>query len=318
MLRSLRRNAPNVVVWVLCLSDLTFELFTRLNEPGVVPIRLSDLEEGDEQLQAAKNDGRSPVEYYFTCTPTLIRYVMRQVNELDSITYLDGDLGFFSDPGPIFEEMGDESVVIIEHRFPKGQERRHVYGTYNVGWLTFRADARGRAALEWWRERCLEWCFDRVDEANERFADQRYLDKLPRLFEGIHVLANRGANLAPWNVGGATIDISDGRVLVDESYPLIFYHFHGLKQASPNRFVAWHTDYGAKMSKILRHSIYVPYLIELQGAQAEIAPFLPDATAPSLRGTGYEENPLKTVARAAINRVRKLNAAFRGLVISLP
>ena len=71
------------------------------------------------------------------------------------------------------------------------------FGIYNVGWVSVRRRDDGIAALRWWRERCIEWCYDRVE--GDRFADQRYLDRLPELFAGVHVIEHLGANLAPWN-----------------------------------------------------------------------------------------------------------------------
>jgi hypothetical protein len=71
------------------------------------------------------------------------------------------------------------------------------FGIYNVGWVSVRRCEEGIKALRWWRERCIEWCHDFVD--GDRFADQRYLDRLPGLFPHVHVIQHLGANLAPWN-----------------------------------------------------------------------------------------------------------------------
>ena len=72
----------------------------------------------------------------------------------------------------IHDALNDRSVLIVEHRFPQGQGDPASYGTYNVGILGFRNDAAGRACLQWWRERCLEWCYDRVEAG--KYADQKY------------------------------------------------------------------------------------------------------------------------------------------------
>ena len=45
---------------------------------------------------------------------------------------LDADLFFFSDPAPLFEEMGASSVAIIPHRFPAANAPRFErYGIFN-------------------------------------------------------------------------------------------------------------------------------------------------------------------------------------------
>src|SRR5258708_23364582 len=102
MVRSLRQFVPDATTWVLCLSSTAYDILIRIAEPGVRPIALSDFEAGDAPLAAAKKDGRSQIEYYFTCTPSLIRYVMRAVPQADLVTYLDSALVFFSAPDPIY------------------------------------------------------------------------------------------------------------------------------------------------------------------------------------------------------------------------
>src|SRR5262249_40688234 len=157
-----------------CLNDACHELMSGLAEPGVRLISMREFEAGDEALLAARQN-RSLIEYYFTCTPSLIRFVLRRcVAASDTVTYVDGDLYFFSSPDCLYDELAGSSVSLIPHRFPESQRQREIYGLYNVGWLTFRNDPNGLAVVSWWRDRCNEWCFDRLE--GDRFADQKYLD----------------------------------------------------------------------------------------------------------------------------------------------
>lgn len=49
---------------------------------------------------------------------------MQNHPEIAFITYLDADLMFYSHVQPLFDEIGDASIAIIEHRFsPRLQER---------------------------------------------------------------------------------------------------------------------------------------------------------------------------------------------------
>ena len=116
MIRSLRRVERDAEVWVLCLNDAAYKALAALNEPGVRLVALSEIEAGDEALSGAKSDGRSLVEYYFTLTPSLIRFVMTH-SGADIVSYLDGDLYFFANPRPIYDEMADQSVLLIPHGF---------------------------------------------------------------------------------------------------------------------------------------------------------------------------------------------------------
>jgi hypothetical protein len=261
---SLQRHCSPFVLWVLCLDDLCYDALKRLGLPGVHLISLSEFEQADPALLVAKGN-RSLVEYYFTCTPSLPRYVLSVEAGIDLITYVDADLFFFSDPGPIYDELGSASIGIVSHRFAPALSHKAVYGKYNVGILCFRSDHESARCLEWWRERCLEWCHDRVEGG--RFADQKYLDEWPQRFGSVRVLEHKGVNLAPWNIANYTLTKAGGLLSADGDR-LVVYHFHAL-----NRIGRWVFDpglnmYGAKSSRLIRRSIYAPYLRVLNAKMA--------------------------------------------------
>lgn len=258
---SLRRHAGPFHLYVLCLDDHTHTYLSGPNAPdGITPIKLSELEAADPTLAATKST-RSTVEYYFTCTAAFQLYLLDRFPAIDLITYLDADLYFYSSLEPIFAELGDRSILIVGHRFPEHLKRLEVFGIYNVGLLTFRRDADGLACLQWWRERCIEWCYDRLEDG--KFGDQKYLDDWPERFRNVVVLRHKGANLAPWNLAGYTITERDGRVMVDEN-PLIFYHFHKLKLVGQNLIDTGLTDPKASLNRTVRRRIYAPYIRELR------------------------------------------------------
>jgi hypothetical protein len=264
--QSLRRHSPPFALHILCFDDLAYEYLDRARLDGVHPIRLRDLEEWDPALGAAKAS-RSRVEYYFTCTPDLVRYVMDRDGGIGDVTYLDADLYFFADPTPIFDEIGSGSVGIIAHRFPPEQTHREMFGIYNVGFLFFRNDPEGRRCLQWWRDRCLEWCYDRAEDG--KFADQKYLDRWPALFDGVVVIQNPGAGLAPWNQARYPIGSSGGTVCAGGT-PLIFYHFHELRLVFGVLSKHGLANYGGHMSPALKSKVYVPYIRELRRSRRRV------------------------------------------------
>jgi len=279
---SLRRHCPAFRLWALCLDDAAFDAVQALALTELSPIALGDFERGDAPLAAAKRN-RSTVEYYFTCTPSLPLYVFRNDPAIDAVTYLDADLFFFSDPQPLFDEIAGSSVAIIPHRFPAANAARFErYGIFNVGWLTFRRTAAGLACLEWWRERCLEWCFDR--EEPSRFADQKYLDDWPSRFEDVHVVQHKGANVASWNLANYAIAVSDGHVVVDDA-PLVFFHFHHFKRRRTWLFETDFAPHGARASRVLKEYVFTPYCRLLEEKSAEVAAVLEARPVEQLRPT---------------------------------
>ena len=294
--RSLKQHAEPFTLHVLCFDDFSYDVLTKLAQPDLLPIALADFERHDAALSAAKAT-RSKVEYYFTCSPSLPIYVLKLCPEIELLTYLDADLFFYSSPEPIFDELGDGSILIGEHRYPPDLRYLEVHGIYNVGLLSFRRDRNGLACLEWWRARCLEWCFDRPEDG--KYADQKYLDDWPTRFEGVVVLQHKGAGLAPWNWKNYAVTVQNGQMEVDRQ-PLLFFHFHGLKILK-----SWLYDpvYAGKlygeMPRRLCGFLYGGYLASLK----ETAAWAKQA-APEVR---FEYTPLGTSYRwrVFLSKVRR-------------
>lgn len=222
--RSLLRHAGEFHLWIICFDDRAYQLLSQLNLEKVTLVSLAQFE--DEELLRIKPQ-RSKAEYYWTCTPSASLYVLHTEPHVDAITYLDADLMFFSSPEPIFAEAGNASIIITDHRYlPELSHYSAVFGTYNVQFMTFYRDAEGLRALNWWRERCIEWCFDRVED--DKFGDQKYLDGWPEQFKGVHIVQHLGTGLAPWNAVPGSLRKIEDKIFV-ENDPLIFYHFHSFK-----------------------------------------------------------------------------------------
>lgn len=313
MIRSLRRFESAAPIWVLCLDDECRRLLERLGEPGVRAVPLSDLEEGDAGLRSAKDD-RTRIEYYFTLTPSLVRFVQDRVAPDDTVTYVDGDLYFFSDPKPLHEELGAGAVTVIPHRFSEPVRHLEAWGVYNVGWLTFRNDSRGRAVAQWWRERCNEWCRN-VLEA-DRFADQKYLERFEKLFEGVVRIGNPGANVAPWNIGRHAISREAGVLLIDGRAPLIFYHFHGLRALGRWAYLVRHHPYRAPFLDIVRREIYRPYVTVLAAITREVESLGGVRSAALPRDSGAQASPLRRFLAALRGLAREdLPSVLRGEIV---
>jgi hypothetical protein len=230
MLESLAQHCPSAHAFVLCMDDLTYELLGKLAYPHVERVRLADVE--DEALLAVK-PGRGVAEYCWTLASCLSWHIFQTWPEVQQLTYLDADLLFFSPVQPLFEEIGDASIAIIEHRFIPRLQGYAINGRFNVEWVSFRRDRQGMACLERWREQCIEWCFNRLEEG--RMGDQKYLDEWPDRYSSLCIIQHPGAGVAPWNYANYDIASGSGGITVD-GLPLIFYHFHQLQMHSFGRF----------------------------------------------------------------------------------
>jgi hypothetical protein len=208
------------------MDNESYSMIEKLNLENVTAISLSEFE--DEKLLQVK-DSRTPVEYCWTISSSLPLYIFKKT-DIDMLAYVDADLYFYSSPEIIYDEFGSNSVMIIPHRFFENIEKQEKNsGIYNVGMLIFRNNEEGLTCLNWWRERCLEWCFNRIEDG--KLGDQAYLNDWPVRFKGVCVLANHGANVAPWNSQRYSFFSKNGSIWcknneTQKEFPLIFYHFH--------------------------------------------------------------------------------------------
>lgn len=281
MYQSLAAHTKDMCLYVLCMDETTYQILDQLKLEKAILIKRDDFE--SPELLAVKSQ-RSVAEYCWTCTPSIISYVMNQYPEINYLTYLDADLLFFSDPQPIFDELGQTSVSIIEHRFSKGFEDSIVNGKYNVQWVGFRRDQDGMKTLNWWREKCLEWCFNRSDDG--RFGDQKYLDNWTTDFKGVHVIQHLGAGVGPWNFASYQITDKNGLVTINEQ-PLIFYHYHGYKMIEDGGFTAMPRVY--MDNEIIPYGIYEPYRHALWKAARVVQSVIPNFVE------GILESPRKQI-----------------------
>jgi hypothetical protein len=267
--RSLAARDPDSVLWVLALDETTARVLGALGGSFLKVVPLAELEAADPELARVKNS-RSRAEYYFTLSPCWPRYLLRKRPDLGRVTYLDADMLFFAAPEGVFAAMDSAgaSILMTGHRFPDWLRHYEKHGRYNVGILSFRNDGPGRACLDDWRARCLEWCHDRLEAG--RYADQKYLDDWPGRFgAAVLVLDDPGVNLAPWNWAAQPCVAGPQGVAV-AGRPLVLFHFARFRAIAGDWW--WQSgqlDYGV-MPWALRQAVYGPYWRALVAARAEI------------------------------------------------
>lgn len=263
MLYSLARYCSGAKVFVLCMDTETWKILASLDLPFVSLIPLEEVE--DEALIKAKSD-RSIAEYCWTLSPCLPWYVFNRYPEINFLTYVDADLLFYSDVKPIFDEIGNSSIAIIEHRFTERLKDREVNGKFCVEWVSFRRDMQGMSCLARWREQCIEWCYYRLEE--NRMGDQKYLDEWPSRYSECHIIAHPGAGIAPWNYAERKIRSNNQGAIIVDGAPLIFYHFHQFQLLENGRFYRLSSFYTDDCKE--PDSIYSIYEYKLQESLSKI------------------------------------------------
>lgn len=258
MVDSIHRNSPNTTV-TLCLSDELYE--------DCVP-----LDQGFDRLWLPRDLGydRSWIFQHNImelCTGIKGRALQRLMEEepdADLFVYLDPDVYVYNDLAVVDEYLGTASIGLVPHILTVetsdiGVQMTEMsvteHGIYNLGHLFVRPDENGRALAKWWGERLDKFCFD--DKTVGLFTDQRWMDLVPAVFEGVKILRQPNLDVASWNIGGRDIrqkEPGNERSFKVNGWPLITYHFSGTGPTGTHRRVREIFDpSGGAMAEIERH-----------------------------------------------------------------
>jgi hypothetical protein len=150
----------------------------------------------------------------------------------DAIIYLDPDIALFGPLTEALQALESSSIVLTPHQTAPNLANKAVednemtsllYGAYNLGFIAVRSDGPGRAFAAWWAARLHRACYD----APERgiFTDQRYVDLVPGLFDGVGILRHPGYNVASWNLSTRQVTIPGDGAIRANGLPLRFFHF---------------------------------------------------------------------------------------------
>ena len=265
---SMANVMENFKLYILAMDEKCEDILKNMNLSHSIVISLKEFE--DEELLEIKSK-RARAEYCWTCTASLIDYVLEKYKE-EYCTYVDSYLYFFKNPQILIEEMIDAncSVQIVEHGFGKGfiaKEKIKGAGRYCVQFNTFKNDKHGRDILSTWKAQCRNHC----SMAPGEMGDQKYLSDWAEKYEQVHVLQHQGGGVAPWNVFRFKSSEKDGCLIEKQTkkeFELIFYHFHHLEYIDESQvnINVFKKELGA--DKALVYSIYRTYLKKMEEVKA--------------------------------------------------
>jgi len=93
--------------------------------------------------------------------------------------------------------------------------------------------------------------FCHADYDRGLFTDQKWCDHVPALFEDMYIIRDPGYNVASWNINKRILSISeDGQILVNDKYPLRFYHFTGYDSGAGDFMTHRYSDQNTLVEEI--------------------------------------------------------------------
>jgi hypothetical protein len=280
---SLEKVCVSFHIYIFAFDNQTHEILLKLNLKHATIISLAQLE--DKDLLSVKAD-RTIGEYCWTATPAAIYYVIKNF-KVESCTYLDADVYFYSSPQIIFNELGSKSILITEHRFsPEYRTHEKKNGKYCVQYITFKNDEFGLEALTWWKDQCIIWCYARHEDG--KFGDQKYLNDWTTRFKNVHVLQHLGGGLAGWNISQYEFYKTSEQFYgiekaTNRQFDVIFYHFHYLKLFTNGKL-----DLGPRIiSNKSKEYFYKPYLFTIEEIKRKVLEINPQVDPHGMENPTY-------------------------------
>jgi len=171
--------------------------------------------------------------------PFFAEYIFKKYSP-DKLLYFDTDILITAPITSILNDLDENNLLLTPHttsplpadnKFPL---ERHFLGAgiYNGGFIGMKNCAETERFIQWWSTRLTTQCF--INPADFMYFDQNWLSIVPIFFNGVKILINPGYNVAYWNLHERRLGIDDaGKYIINQSHPLVFFHFSGYDPAKP-------------------------------------------------------------------------------------
>ena len=242
---------------VLFLGSSGGDFAKVLEERGVRVFFEDDfLRENQDLLIQWSQKSRS--EQIFTLGPVFLRKILESSPTDSWVFYVDSDVFFYSDIQTDLRLEGKDLVLVPHNHSWWNRRRLSKYGYFNVGVVGFKASKVGKRAAAAWSTMVRQWCFDRVE--GDKYADQKYLERLALSYEAQTESPPREYHLAPWNSSFLRImQADDGTMQIRGGKAIVSFHFQGLRK-SGSYWILGHLNYFGLASQSLISQVYVPYV----------------------------------------------------------
>jgi len=233
LLASVRRHLPDATRFVV-LADADDDHRLDAQDFEVIPVAtlpIPDVAGFVQRYRAA--------ELCFATKPWALAEMFRR--GFDRAIYFDADVFVNSSLQPMQQMLDAAPILLTPHLAEPpadGDGAAEIdivrAGAYNAGFLGLARGTAADAFLSWWQRKLLHDC--RVDVDRGYVGDQRWLDLVPGMFDGVRVVRHPGWNVGRWNLDRRPVTTVNGQVRV-AGEPLVFFHYSGLisGDASPGQ-----------------------------------------------------------------------------------
>jgi hypothetical protein len=170
------------------------------------------------------------IELSTAVKPSVFKYLMASNKDEELFYYFDPDIYFFSDIQYVNENFGTDDVILTPHvtkpMTPGVEPFENTflnYGVFNLGFIGLKKSKTATNLLDWWEDRTMKMGV--IAPSDGLFVDQLWINFVPVYFENVKISKHLGFNTAYWNISEREISRSGDSFLVNDVYPLVFFHF---------------------------------------------------------------------------------------------
>jgi hypothetical protein len=226
--RSFRERHPELP-FVVGLSDRVDGFF----DPAAEPFELAELEAFEPPDGPALRFRHEQQELSYAVTPLLLEHLLDR--GFRRVLFFKQESMVLARHDATYDLLADDAIVLTPHLLePLVDVDRELEvllaGTYNLGFLGIAEAPPARAFLAWWQRRLRTHC-EHAIERGLHF-EQRWIDLVPGMFDGVRVLRDPAANVGHWSLPERRVELAGDAVLVD-GRPCRLFRFSGYDPDRP-------------------------------------------------------------------------------------
>jgi glycosyltransferase involved in cell wall biosynthesis len=187
--------------------------------------------------------------------PYFLEYLFKKYN-LTKLVYFDPDILITNNLSEIARLLDEYPIILTPHLtapykddYKPGEIDILMSGVYNLGFLALSNNSTIASLLSWWQDRLYNNCIHAVEKG--LFVDQKWMDLVPGMHEGVFILKEPGYNVAYWNFHCRNVRVKKDKIYVNGK-PSYFFHFSGLDPENMETVSKHQNRYTISMLKNIR------------------------------------------------------------------
>jgi len=240
--------------FVICLVDkLSEDIDYRFFDPyEIIPVEDIGIDGFEEMVK----------EYNITELNTAVKpftfdFLFNRNDSTQAIIYFDPDIIVYDKLTEIDLQLAEYNIIITPHFFTPVYDGYKLdetdilnTGLYNLGFIAVRRSAESFDFLKWWMIRLKDQCL--IDFQYGLYVDQLWINLVPLYFKKVLILTHLGYNVAYWNLHERTVTSIDGKPVINEDFPLVFFHFSGYVPEDPEQISRYQNRYSFEQRQDIR------------------------------------------------------------------